>query len=659
MLRTSALFILVLLLLNPVFRLETSSHKKRSIAVLLDNSKSMGLNKGIYHGLSTYDSVLSRLVQIDTNTVHIDYFTFGSELKPERHPRLTLSESATDLSRPLNAIFNSDTSYSAIILLTDGIYNNGEDPEFIKKSLPIDVVGLGDTTRLPDVLVQDLSAPGSAYKGANVSVTASIAHSGYTNRSIPVQLFHGNRLVTQKEIRLAGSRGITDITFNIRPIDTGIQSYRIHIPKQVHESNTRNNDRPFHINIQNNRIRVAHLAFEVHPDVGTVRTILHGDPHIQLATLNIISKSGSPLPSDLPAPDSTDAVILQGFPQKGSSPATVKQILEWSAGKPLMLITTPNTDLQKLNTAFEGMLPLKSGMGRWQPLDEFHITDKTDLASVTDHITFHSETIPENIYAWQGVLDPSTGAQILITARLSHNSRAIPVVAVRKSANRRISELLLTGFYRLNQSTDAENRHSLQRLITQLLTWTASNPKGKLLQLKPVHSDFTDADNILFNAEMQDQSGQPTDKAHIRVSISGNSQSSTFDMTSKGDGRYDLNIGKLGEGIYRYRATARLGEAKLDSSKGTFSVTATNLEYVNTSRNDPLLRSLARKSGGYYMPFKEIGSLKDSLKKAGLLEPLTVTNHTDILLYRYPWWLLLVVILLSAEWILRRKHTLP
>lgn len=658
-LRSSALFILVLLLLNPVFRMTSTVRQKRNLAVLIDNSKSLSLVKGSYLGLQSYDSVLSVISHIDTNHVHLNYFTFGSHVTPVRKPRLSLSESATNISNPLYAIQHSDTSYAAIILLSDGIYNNGEDPKYLKPDIPVYAIALGDTTTVPDLLVNDLSAPGTAYLGKSMTVTAGIEHTGYTGMTIPVQLLHSNHVVAQRKIHLTGSRGISEVSFIFKPREMGIQTYRIHIPAVPHEWNVNNNDRYFHLNVQNNQIRVVHIAFEVHPDVKAIRSALRSNPRVKLYTINLIDKNTLSHTTSLPGMDSTDVVILQGFPQKGTPVKQLHRIVDWLSGKPFMLIITPNTNIGKLNTVFQNKLPFVTDGGQWQPIDELHVTGQADMFPVIRNLTFPPEAMPGGIFAWQGNLLPVPDARILLAAGLMRNTREIPVLAVVNNNNRRISELMLTGFYRLQQASVPAYRNSLKKLVTQILFWTASNTHGHLMQVKPGQVDFPDANNITFSADLQDQSGQPVNNAQIQIQIAGRNGKKNFDMSSENEGQYKLNAGLMSAGVYHYRAIAKLNNAILDSAKGDFSVTATNLEYLNTRRDDRLLKSLASQSGGVYLAFNEAGTLPDSLQKAGLLNPAMVQKDRDIYLYRYPWWLLTVVILLSVEWILRRKHSLP
>jgi hypothetical protein len=128
-----------------------------------------------------------------------------------------------------------------------------------------------------------------------------------------------------------------------------------------------------------------------------------------------------------------------------------------------------------------------------------------------------------------------------------------------------------------------------------------------------------------------------------------------YDMNAVGNGRYVLEIGSLPEGAYRYVAEAQQGGSTLGTDRGQFAVGALTLEFQDTRANATLLRQIAYRSGGSFVPAEGIDDLIASLSGSDTFTPQVIEQESDVKLWHMSSLLIVVILLLGAEWILRKR----
>ncbi|MDX1638359.1 MAG: hypothetical protein R3281_10345, partial [Balneolaceae bacterium] len=165
LLRGTTFLLLLLLLLNPLFRSETTRFERPSLMVMFDNSSSVSVNKGEYRGTDSYRAAIERLNFPGIDRFNFRYYAFDGDVAPGHPDSLTLDGSQTNLHSAVEVIRNNQRDVRAALLFSDGIFNQGRNPVFLSRELdlPVFTVALGDTSRLKDLVIRNIVTNATGY----------------------------------------------------------------------------------------------------------------------------------------------------------------------------------------------------------------------------------------------------------------------------------------------------------------------------------------------------------------------------------------------------------------------------------------------------------------------------------------------------------------
>ncbi len=662
--RSAAFLILLLILLNPVISINETILTPVRLALIFDNSQSTTIEKGTYSGEERYREVMNILTPEpvgDHEHIVSELYGFDTQIfSVDATEELVLGGSRTDIDRALLGFLDVLDRHEAVILITDGIVTAGRDPSATASRMPVPIytIGIGDTSRQHDVVVQRVVHNPTASLNSLLTVEASILNDGFPDRDIPVQLIHEGEVLMEEVIRSRETRSVRQVRFEILMEEEGLQQFQVHVPEVPGEWTTENNTRWFSVDVRDDQLRILHLAYEVHPDVRNIRRFLREDKQVTLDSRTWISDDRY-VEGDLPdRPDTLDLIILQGFPHVDLDESHARQVADRFSENALIIIGSAGQDVPRLSSLFSGLLPVRYQSGfRWNDV-QFHLP-----ADQSSHAVLDFE-LPEDLRITPvrgGIRDAGTaaGATTLLQTTYRGNETTVPLLAVRTMGNRNITQLNAYNFFRWSLSTREDTRVFWENLLNNIVKWTAAQPDEQLLELIPAEPVFQTAEPVVLNGFLRNESGDPEENAVIDIAIEGDDiQERRFVMSNEGGGRYLLEIGNLPEGPYQFTGVASRGDREIDTRSGSFRVGGVNREYLNTIRDDELLRFLAQTSGGRFLTHDDADELFDYLREDIGLEQRLETTSESLALHRNPFWFLLVIVLLTLEWGLRKYRSM-
>ena len=155
--RATALVLILVLFFEPTVTLNQTEERKTKIGVLVDNSTSMAIGNNAKNKIEEINQIISKL-QNGFDDDEIFFSTLSNQnISPDS---IIFNYGVTDLNSGLKNILNSnDETPHAVILLSDGNHNSGEEPlnQAENSNLPIIAIGFGDTNKTTDVVLKKLN----------------------------------------------------------------------------------------------------------------------------------------------------------------------------------------------------------------------------------------------------------------------------------------------------------------------------------------------------------------------------------------------------------------------------------------------------------------------------------------------------------------------
>lgn len=651
-LRASALVLLFLLLMNPVFFTSSEVEMKPEIAVFLDNSESAGITKGTYQGLESYRNLLAELDINNRTNAQLHFYSIGEQSLPFHPDSLNASAPQTNLSEAVTSVLDFNENIKAAVFITDGIITYGINPVFDASlsSIPIYTIAVGDTTNVKDIALTNVITNPIGYANTTHTISAEIRQNGYANHEISVALFSGDELLMEKNIGFETENQVKQVDFEVELEAGGLQQFEIRAQIKPDEWSEQNNNQFFAIDVLDNKRKILHIAFEIHPDVKTLRSIINGDINNELTTLTWLGSNN--FIENTPTDEDYDLIIIHGLP---ASDVTLSFLDNLNA-KPVIYLNT-----------FSALS--HSGSLNFTPIIETEHTQITratlvPLAAPTSHPVLE---LPQINFEQSAPLTAPlhsnlAGIQItpLFSIRAGGLERENPVIAVKEVGNVRQAQVNIWDWYKMAMSSNAMHREFVTSLFANLIAWTAGSPSDQLLQVQPAKHVFSTFEKPAINAMLRNENGELENDAilEIRVTDRGG-KSRVFNMKNSGNGNYTIELPQMAEGLYEFEATARKGTREIATKSGEFGISDASSELTNTLRNDELLKQISANSGGSFFVYDSIDGFWDSLQAAGYFE----TQYQTIERYSYPvrnlLWFIVVVVLLSSEWLVRKYYSLP
>lgn len=657
-LRSSSLILLLLVVWNPSYRKEEVRQKKKSLAILLDNSESVSINRGKYDGPAVLKNLNQFINSIDTGKVRLRLFD-NRGLVEESIDRLFVSDSSftatTNLEQSLQNVISSPSPHDQILLFSDGIFNQGRDPLFLAQStgIPIHSVALGDTSDLRDLAVGRIDVPSVIYRGNEASIKSEISVNGAGGERTTIRLKIDGKEVQQKRIRIR--KGQKTIQFDVkhRFLENGTYPLEIAIDGVRDEFSLLNNRSSIQVRVEENQRRILLINNIIHPDIKAISKSLAQSEANRVYSLTM-DNNGRPMGSGQ-FPDRTDtldAIIIFGHPK----PATVaeRQILQLIQDVPALWVLSSAQQPQAFNS-YQTPISFDRFSGYRQ--SRLNLSERSASHAIIDN----------NIPDWRslGTLSvpifppqPNPFSEvILVSETAGATGERVPVLTVSQKGNLRQAFMAGSGWFRMTNNPDPAVSEWASMLIRNTLQWLSSNSSVDLLRFDTIEPG---SENVILRARLINEAGEPEENANISLSLrSGNASAKRYNMEHEDRGLYVLNLGRLPEGRYQYAADANLGERLIQQTKGAFYVSKPSLELARTRRNDEVLKRLSASTSGFYLTHEQMQVLGDSLAAKGIFNSKTFVEQTNIYFFEQFWWFILIVGLLACEWGLRKWQALP
>ena len=672
-LRFVALTTILFLLFEPVLRNVTTRERSPVLALLVDDTQSLrvtGTDTTAGAAAETVRRVVSSARDVNGE---VRLYAFSQTARPIDGDRpldsLRYDGARTNLAAALQAVRDDlqDANLGSVALLSDGQYNAGRNPLYVAERYPVPIhtVTLGDTTGQRDVQIRRIATNDIAYVDSELPVRVALRSDQAGGESVTVRLTVDGQTQDAQEVELPSGTAELPVNLTYTPPEAGLKRLQVSVTEIDGEATVRNNTAAQSVRVLESKRRVLLLAGAPSPDVAAARRILQRDADTEL-TVRVAMQNGEYLGGALPEDLSEfDALVLAGYPSRAVSDADVRRVVTViDDGRPVLFLLQKQTDLARLSSSLGDALPVVIDQRRSSTIEAQFNPVEARLGHPVYQID-EGEPLPwrrlpplsYNESRWT----PTPDARVLATLRVRDVAIDDPAMVVRRRAGQRSAAVLLWGTWRwANVPEDlAEARSLWPGLLSNLVRWVSAREDTRPVRVEPVEETFAGGEPVEFTGQVFDESMTPVEDAAVDVQITApDGTQYPHSMEPTGNGQYVLDVGTLPQGTYSYRAEAQRDGTTLGSDQGRFSVGSLSVEYRETRADAPLMQQIATRSGGRVLPADSVAALSSLVASNPGFAPVSIQEERETELWRWAWFLVLILACLAAEWVLRKRFGL-
>ena len=542
----------------------------------------------------------------------------------------------TDLGELLDRI---SPDVMAVVLSSDGINNRGQNPTTIAERLgiPVYTVALGDTTPRRDAALRNIRHNRIAYLGNSFPVEITIGVHSLKGRTARLTIADGRgKNVAQHQVAYDDDDFSSTMTFSIPAEAKGLQKYVVSLSLVEGEVEPTNNVQTLYVDVIDGRRKVVIVGNAPHPDLAALKQAVESNPNYEAEVM--LADNGK-----LKVENDVSLAILHNLP------SATHQIPKELENLPQVFVIGCQTDLPRFNALHTGLEIVSKVKKSSEVTAVYNDRFSHFNFDVTDGEAI--EQLPP-LDAPFGEGKASVSLQSLLTARLGSIDTRQPLVAAMAQGRQHKVFVWGEGLWkwRLADYLNNSSHEHFDRLVSQIVNFTAVTDQRERFIVE-TERHYSDNDNIVVGAQLYNDAYEPFNTPDATFSLMGDSVKGDFNFSRDGDG-YSLALGRLPEGLYRYTAKTQYNGETL-TTEGSFAVEALHLEQANLTADHALLRSISAITGGKMYYPDQLDELRDELTS---LKPVIYTHTRFSELLNLPWVLILIVLLLGAEWVLRKYH---
>lgn len=676
LLRGIGLTLLIFLLFEPMISLLSTNEKEPKLAVLIDNSKSMNLKDNLYNRKDEIKKSIehSNFFEIGYDNLFIQVFDEKpKEIKEFNLNDLSLTGQTTNISSALNSLNDKiyEDNIEAILLITDGAYNSGINPIFPAQELakPIFTIGIGDSLPPKDLAIESIITNEIAYINKSVPVNINLKINGYIKQKIKLDLYDNKELLSTQEFNVSENNNTVSTIFEFTPKTEGVHKLLAKVNELDDEITLKNNTKFEYINVLKSKKKITIFAGSPSPDVSFINNLLNQDQSITIK--NFVQKDANTFylnnPTETDFKD-TEIFILIGFPNNYTSDNILKKISnELSKGKSLLFIASRDLNYSKLKQ-LEPYLPFNTISSR---SNEFTVLADINTNAISNPILKINGT-DDDIKLWNSLppifktetfVKAKPESEILSYLKLNNLPMKEPLILSRIFSIQKSIAILGYGLYRWKllgyassyAKSNEQNDDLFSKFIQNCLQGLSVDLDKKLVTVRTSKKYYNTGEKVKFTGQVYDQLFTPIDDAVINIILKGLDNNFEITMNPLGNGRYESEIEGLNEGDYFYEAIAYYKGKLYGKDNGRFSIGEVDLEYQDLQMKADLLRNISELTGGkFYTPETASNLIKD-LKLLRNFQSQPITLKTEFLLWNNYILILLILLLFSVEWFIRKS----
>lgn len=687
-----------------VRRLQVARVKNR-VAVLVDRSASMGfpVSPGGPTRSQTVGKALEALQpQLDRlkDRFAFELYGFDPELGPVTAETLQQEPpraSHTDLLSALRAVRagegGASRRLSGVLVLSDGADNTELAQGLTARAkatlkelgVPVSTAAVGKG-ELKDLAIDTVKVDDFAFVRNSITADVDVHARGFRGAQVPVVLRREGQVVATRTIAIDQDDATSTVRFTFTPDQTGRFVYTVSVPVYPEEAIAENNSRSFALKVIRDRVRVLLVAGRPSWDERFLRGLLRQDANVELISFYILRNTADD--TGVPTSEERTELSLIPFPREEIFREKINTfdlviIMNFGNQDTGVSLSMYERDIRSyvLNGGALAYLGGDRSFGEskagYNPLADVL---PVEAAGTADLQAFQPRLTPDGLRhpvtalatgsqsteaAWDAL--PAIPGMNLVRARsgatvlLEHpftnvDGKSAPLLALWDMGRGRSLALMTDDSWHWAFTSHAQGAPSraYERFWNNAIRWLVRDPD---LTTMSVTADAPSVEpgrpvGVAVIARQADYT--PAAGAQVEVQLVSPDDGKVVTQTGVAgpDGVVHVEFPPPGAGAYKLVGRASKDGKPLGESSDAVAVRAVGPELADARVNSALLSEIAAETGGRFFESPDFSLSDVPLEEPPLVE---VGRSKDQPLWDRWYWLTLAVLIVGAEWALRRR----
>ncbi|HEY3854241.1 MAG TPA: hypothetical protein VGO67_07620 [Verrucomicrobiae bacterium] len=675
-------FLLITILAVTLLRPEFSKHLEQTslpeIAVLADASGSMQTRD-----IGAGKNVISREEWMKGELAKKFWQPLEGKAKVSVEPFSAPSTNdatinGTDINLALEGALHRYKNLKAVLLLSDGDWNVGKSPlgtatQYREQNIPIFTVTAGRGTPVPDLVLENVSAPAYGLFGEDIAVAFKVTSHLAREVKITVSVTDNFGESSKKEITIPANGEVED-SILWAPRETGDISATVKVPVEPDEAIAENNEKTIHVAVRIEKLKVLVVDSLPRWEYRYLRNALARDPGVDMRCLLLHPDLGpgdglnyiSTFPNTKEALSPYDVVFL-GDVGIGENELTAKDaellkgLVEQQGSGLVFVPGRRGREATFLNSALQDLYPVdldtsKPGGIGLENEAQLMLTSggKRHWLTRFDSDEDRNDELWKQLpgFFWSAAVEKSRpGSQVLaVHSALRNQWGRMPLLATRTAGNGKVLFLGTDSAWRWRRGVEDKFHY---RFWGQVVRWMAhqrhlSGKDGIRLSYSPETPEA--GDTVFLQSTVMDESGFPIDKGPVTGKItspSGRTEQLEFTQLEGGWGVFKSSFAAQETGKYKVEVASDAYGRHLTSE---LLVSKPVIEKLGQPVNEQTLAELASLTRGETASAEDL----DKLVRQILLLPDAKPIVETIRVWCHPAWGGIILGLLAIYWVGRK-----
>ncbi len=709
LIRCLGVLVLLVALVKPGWQDRIEQAEIPQLAVLFDNSQSMSLSQPLRPGdwINRYQFMrdwfrLSPNAQNLEKRFEIRWFDIlGKELPPDS--KVLPSEPAveqTDLVRALQSVGGRLRGRHAagVLLISDGRDTTNRGNYLVLQEYPLPIYSLsfpaptGGADPSVDLAVVSVDCPARTLVHNTVPIKVLLRKDGPGALQVPLTIERAGKTLASQYVQLDGGTTEQMVVVNYTPVEPGDFVLTAQLPSQPQERTTVNNSSMFKLRVEADPIRVLYVEGVLRTEYKFLRECLSQDPDVDLisfvrsASPQQVSVASVMTGSELLSPqrlEKINVVLLGDFESNMLDESCYAALKNWVENGGGLMILGGYQNLSEnglIRTPLAEVLPVEIMEGGMQQIDEpfrFELTYEGrshPALAITGDMTQDARlwnSLPElrGIVAVKGAKPAATVlARHPLPNPLSPSQEGFIVLAAQPFGKGVVTVLTADTTWRWSRllRLTGQSDALYVRFWSQMTRWLAHRDvadEQTALQISTDAALYKRGSRVTVTVNRNPAvmlPGEEGDTASLELLVS-TPDNQTIPLTPSPDA---VNVNRWTATYFparggRFQVLARLHrtDADLANQQTEFLVEGSQIELEDPTANTAVMQQIARTTGGLYAEITDDPAVQKLIQSLPS-EPRINSKIQTSQMWNSPIWFIVFLILVTVEWILRRKNQL-